>query len=123
MKLKAIALLVLALSVPAVCSAQSLKAGTWTGTVIPPGETESIPLTFDVVVNGDSLGIVIHVGEHGDFTAEKGRFADGTITFTFNPPEVVVTCTLARNEKGEFAGPCMGSDGSDASMTMVPPKE
>ena len=123
MKLKALALLLFSLSVPAVCSAQSLKAGTWTGTVIPPGETESIPLTFDVTVNGDSLGIVIHVGEHGDFVAEKGRHADGKITFTFLPPGVVVTCTLERNTEGAFAGPCVGDDGSDASMTMVPPKE
>ena len=123
MKLKLLGLLLFGLSVPALCSAQSLKSGTWTGTVVPPGETQSIPLTFDVTVKGDSLAIVIHVGDHGDFPTEKGRYADGTITFTFNPPDVVVTCTLARNAEGAFAGPCVGSDGSDASMTMVPPKE
>ena len=123
MKFKALALLGFILALPAVCSAQAVKSGTWTGTVTPPGETQPIPITFDVVVNGDSLGVVIHVGEHGDFTTEKGRYADDTITFTFNPPEVVVTCTLAKNEEGAFAGPCIGDDGSDASMTMIPPKE
>lgn len=123
MKLKALALLVFGLAVPAVCSAQSLKSGTWTGDVTPPGEVQALPITFDVTVNGDSLGIVIHVGEHGDFTTEKGRHADGTITFTFSPPEVTVSCTLTRNEAGAYTGPCIGSDGSEASMTMVPPKE
>ena len=123
MKLKALALLGFTLALPSICSAQAVKSGAWTGTVTPPGETQSIPITFDVVVKGDSLGVVIHVGEHGDFPTEKGRYADNTITFTFNPPGVVVTCTLARNEEGVFAGPCIGDDGSDASMTMTPPKE
>lgn len=123
MKLKVLALLALGLALPAVCSAQSLKSGTWTGDVTPPGEVQTLPVTFDVTVHGDSLGIVIHVGEHGDFTVEKGRHADGNITFTFFPPEVEVTCTLTRNAEGAFAGPCIGNDGSEAKMTMVPPKE
>jgi hypothetical protein len=80
-------------------------------------------LTFDVIVKGDSLGIVLHVGEHGDFTTDKGRHADGKISFTFYPPDVEVTCTLTRKDDGTFDGPCLGNDGSTASMTMVPPKE
>ncbi len=82
-----------------------------------------MPVTFDVTVRGDSLGIVIHVGEPGDFTVEKGRYADGKITFTFYPDNVVVSCTLAKNGEGVFTGPCIGDDKSEASMTMVPPKE
>ena len=123
MKLKAFALLLFGLAVPAVCSAQSLKSGAWTGTVTPPGEEQAIPLTFDVTVHGDSLGIVLHGGEHGDFTAEEGRHADGKITFIFLPDGIHVSCTLARNAEGVFAGPCVGNDGSQASMTMVPPKD
>ena len=121
MKLKTLALLVLGLAVPAVCSAQSLKSGSWTGTVSPP-DGETVAVTLDVTVKGDSLGIVIHAGEHGDFTAENGKHAEGTITFAFQPG-IRVTCTLPRNEEGVFAGNCLGEDGSVAQMTMVPPKE
>ena len=122
MKLKVLSLLLLGLAVPAVCSAQSLKSGTWTGTVTPPGEDEAMPVTFDVTVHGDSLGIVIHAGEHGDFTVENGKHADGKITFAFSPGPRV-TCTLSRTEAGTFTGPCIEEDGSLAKLTMVPPKE
>ena len=122
MKLKALALLVFGLAVPAVCSAQSVKAGSWTGTITPPGEDVAMPVTFDVAVNGDSLGIVLHAGEHGDFTMENGKHADGTISFIFNPG-IRVTCTLTRAEDGAYGGPCIGEDGSEAKMSMVPPKE
>ena len=82
-----------------------------------------MPVTFDVTVHSDSLSIVLHAGEHGDFTLENGRHADGKITFTFKPGGPVVTCTLAKNAEGAFSGPCIGDDASEASMTMVPPKE
>lgn len=121
MKLKVLALLLFGISVPAVCSAQSLKAGTWTGTVVPPGQDQPMPVTFDVTVRGDSLGIVLHAGDHGDFTGENVMHSDGKISFVFSPGPRV-TCTLAQTEEGAFAGPCMGDDGSEAKMTMVPPK-
>ena len=122
-KLKALTLLVLGLAVPGVCAAQSpLKSGLWTGSVTPVGGTEAIPLTFDVTVHSDSLGIVIHVGEMGDYTADNGRYADGKITFSFSPPDTRVTCTLERKAE-VFAGPCLSPDGDDAEMIMVPPKE
>jgi hypothetical protein len=119
-KLKVLALLLFGLSVPAVCSAQSLKAGLWTGTVTPPEGGETV-VTYDVTVHGDSLGIVIHAGEHGDFTVENGKHVDGTISFVFHPGPRV-TCTLSRTEDGSFAGPCLEDDGSQATVTMVPPK-
>jgi hypothetical protein len=120
-KLKVLALLVFGLALPAVCSAQSIKAGLWTGSVVPPEGDETV-VTFDVTVKGDSLGIVIHAGEHGDFTVEEARHADGKITFVF-VPGIRVTCTLDRKETGEFTGPCIGDDGAAGQMTMVPPKE
>ena len=120
MKARVLALLLVGLSVPAVCSAQSLKAGLWTGTVTPPDGGETA-VTYDVTVHGDSLGIVIHAGEHGDFTAENGKYADGKISFVFHPGPRVV-CTLSRTDDGSFAGPCIEEDGSEAKVTMVPPK-
>lgn len=121
MKWKMLAVLLVAFMAPAVCSAQAIKSGTWTGTVQPP-DGDVTDLTFDITVMGDSLGVVIHAGEHGDFTAREGRYADGKITFAFEPG-VTVRCTLARVEDGSFAGNCQGEDGSLAPMTLVPPKE
>ena len=122
MKWKASAFLLLCVLAPAICSAQSVKAGTWTGTVLPPDRGDMVSLTFDVTVNGDSLGIVIHAGEHGDFPAAGGYYAADKITFTFVPGGPTVACTLARNEQGTFAGSCLGDDGSEAKMTMTPPQ-
>ncbi len=119
MKPKTLALLLFGLLAPGVCAAQSLKPGTWTGTVIPP-EGEPALVTYDVTVNGDSLGIVIHAGEHGDFVTEGARFADGKLTFRFSPGPVV-SCTLTQGDKGIFAGRCTEEDGSAAQVTMVPP--
>jgi hypothetical protein len=126
MKSKVLALLLFGLLAPGVCAAQSLKSGTWTGTVSPPDGGEEA-VTFDVTVNGDSLDIVIHAGMHGDFTVQEGRYAEGKISFKFMPgPEV--SCTLTRNEEGVFAGSCFEDNGSEgkmteAKMTMVPPKD
>jgi hypothetical protein len=89
--------------------------------VTPPGEQDAMPVTFDVTVLGDSLGIVLHAGEPGDFTFENGKFADSTISFSFTPGPKV-TCTLKQTQDGSFTGPCIGDDGSEASMTMVRPR-
>lgn len=122
MKWKTLAVLLVAFMAPAaVCSAQTLKSGTWTGTVQPP-DGPVTDLTFDVTVMGDSLGVVIHAGEHGDFTAREGHYRDGKITFAFEPG-ITVRCSLSRGEDGNFAGECQGEDGTLAPMTMVPPKE
>ena len=121
MKWKTLAVLLLAVAAPALCSAQTIKAGTWTGSVTPPDGGLTV-VTYDVTVIGDSLGVVIHAGEHGDFTVRNGHYAEGKITFAFEPG-ITVRCTLARGEDGNFAGECLAEDGSVAQMTMVPPKE
>ena len=119
MRSKILALLLFGLLAPGVCAAQSLKPGTWTGSVTPP-EGEPAMVTYDVAVNGDSLSITIHAGEHGDFTTTEARFAEGKLVFKFSPgPQV--TCTLTPDEKGAFAGSCFEDDGSEARITMVPP--
>src|SRR6185436_2023793 len=120
MRSKTLALLFLGLIVPAICSAQAIKPGTWTGSVIPP-EGELTIVTYDVTMVGDTLGIVIHAGEHGDFTATEAKFDEKTIRFPFQPGPVV-RCSLPLHEEGEYAGNCMEASGSVAQMTMVPPK-
>jgi hypothetical protein len=119
---KTLALVLLGLVVPGLCSAQTaVKAGKWTGSAVPPDQDE-VALTFDVTVAGDSLGIIIHAGEHGDFTAIGGHLANKSIIFDFEPG-ITVHCTLNETAEGEFAGSCLGDDGSVATMKMVPPKE
>jgi len=120
---KIVTLLLLGLVVPGLCSAQSIKPGKWTGTAVNP-DGQPATLTFDVTETGDSLGIVIHAGLHGDFTATNGHIGDKTITFGFKPgPEV--QCTLTLEAEGSYAGDCVDAGGSGAKMgmRMVPPKE
>ena len=121
MKWKSLAVLLVAFAVPSLCPAQDLKAGTWTGSVQPPDGGLTV-VTYDVTVKGDSLGVVIHAGEHGDFTARDGHYTEGKIKFAFDPG-ISVRCTLARGEDGSFTGECLGEDGSVAQIIMVPPKE
>jgi hypothetical protein len=120
---RTVALLLLGLLIPALCSAQSIKPGKWTGSAVnPDGQPQQ--LTFDVNEAGDSLGIVIHAGLHGDFTVTNGHIGDKTITFSFKPgPEV--HCTLMLEAAGSYAGDCVEADSSGAKMgmRMVPPKE
>lgn len=132
MKTKLLVLLLAGLSFPNLCSAQAdaqvaeavaqaIKPGKWTGSsVSPDGNVQ--PLTYDVTVAGASIAIVIHAGEHGDFTASEVRYDDQTITFTFTP-RVEFHCALALNSEGAYAGECKGADGKAGQMTMIPPKE
>jgi len=122
MRSKILAMLFLGLIIPAVCSAQAIKPGKWTGSVAPP-EQDEVAVTYDVLVFGDSLGIVIHAGEHGDFPVTAGRYADKTISFTFVPGGPTVHCVLKENAESVYAGSCLGDDGSVATMKMVPPKD
>lgn len=118
---KPVVLLSLGLLVPGICSAQSLKAGKWTGSAVPPGQDE-VALTFDVTVSGESLGVVIHAGENGDFIATEGHYADKTISFNFVPGGPTVHCVLKEDTAGTYAGDCLGDDGSVATMKMLPPQ-
>jgi hypothetical protein len=119
MKWNVLVLLVAGFMAPGVCSAQGLKSGTWTGAVTPPGGAPTL-VTYDIATSGDSLSIVIHAGEHGDFSAGQERYADGKLTFTFEPGPVV-SCTLTTTADGGFSGSCFEPTGGEAKITMVPP--
>jgi hypothetical protein len=112
----------LPLLVLAPAHAQNLETGTWAGSVTAPGETLPMDVTYDVKMNGDTIGITVNAGEHGTFPFRDVRLSDQTLTFWFSPG-VRVECTLTRREDGAFAGPCRDSEGGNASMVMVPPKK
>ena len=107
------------LILPIAAAAQTLKPGTWTGTVQPPGEGV-VAVTFDVKVAGDTTSITMNAGEHGSFKLEEVKVAADKLTFKFTPGPVV-SCTLAKKEDGSYAGECLDGSGA-AQMTMVPPK-
>lgn len=102
--------------------AQTLEPGKWTGSVTPPGEQQAMPVTYDVTMNGDTLGITVNAGEHGTFPFRDVKLDDAALTFWFAPGPRV-ECTLTRREDGGFAGACTDPDGGAAHMVMVPPKK
>ena len=108
------------LVLPAIGGAQSLESGTWTGTAAPPdGE---VPITFEVKVSGDTIGITLNAGEHGSFKLEDVKLVDKKLSFWFVPGPRVV-CELNRRDDGAFAGNCTADDGVLVPMTMIPPKK
>ncbi|MGH7460331.1 MAG: hypothetical protein ACREMA_04795 [Longimicrobiales bacterium] len=102
--------------------AQKLEPGKWTGSVTSPGEQTAMPVTFDVTLKGDTIGITVSAGEHGSFTFSEVKLADNTLTFWFSPGPRV-DCKLARREDGAFAGACTDTQGGVATMVMVPPRK
>jgi len=115
-----LAALPLLIGLPA--QAQKLEPGKWTGTVTPPGEQTAMPVTFDVTLKGDTIGITVSAGEHGSFTFSDVKLADKALTFWFSPGPRV-DCSLTRGDDGVFSGPCKDTQGGVASMVMVPPKK
>ena len=101
---------------------QKLEPGKWTGTVTAPGEQQPLPVTYDVTVQGDTVGISVDAGEHGSYSFSEVKLNDGTLTFWFTPGPRV-DCTLTGREDGAFAGTCRDPEGGVASMVMVPPEK
>lgn len=99
---------------------QSLKPGTWTGTIAPPG-SEPFDVTYDVVFEGDSLTITVHAPP-GDRPFHDIEVSENELTFWFEPGPPV-NCVLAKQEDGSYAGDCLDDGGSAGHLTMVPPKE
>ncbi|MGE0353240.1 MAG: hypothetical protein AB7I33_09935 [Gemmatimonadales bacterium] len=100
--------------------AQSLKLGTWTGTVIPP-DGDPVAVTFDVAMTGDTLKVTMHVPEAPSFEFSKIRFEEGKLLFSWMPgPEV--RCTLVPADDGSYSGDCIDDTGESGTMSMVPPE-
>jgi hypothetical protein len=114
----AVCALTVTLAAPA--AAQTLTPGTWTGTIAPPG-SEPVDVTYDVVLEGDSLTIAINAPP-GARPFHDIQVSDGELKFWFEPG-TAVDCVLARQDDGSYAGDCVAEDGSAGQLTMVPPKE
>lgn len=115
-----LAVLVLA-AAPASIHAQKLETGRWTGTIAPP-DADVVSVTFDVSMSGDTTRIVAN-GEMGSFTFVGVKVLADRITFTFDPGDTHVSCTLMLIEQGSYKGDCLDSAGGTGVITMHPPKK
>lgn len=101
-------------------SAQEMKEGTWTGSIMTPDGP--FDLEFDVTGSGEDLAITMTVIEAGESMPFDSVELNGDmLTLGFVLPAVTVTCELAANDEGGYEGECLGSDGQGGHMTMVPP--
>ncbi len=109
-----------ALAAPATLPAQTLLAGTWTGTMSPPSDSP-VAVTYEVAGSGDSLAVtmVLPNGMRAPFS--EVRMADGKLLFQWAAGPTIVKCELAKQESGGFRGPCTDSEGMTGQMEMVPP--
>jgi hypothetical protein len=111
----------LLIGLPAASSAQTIKAGTWTGTVQPPG-TEVYPVTYVVAVAKDSVAITIRQEQMGTFQARDIRVLADRITFAWSPGNDNVKCVLMKKDDNSYAGDCTDADGGTGHLVMIPPK-
>jgi hypothetical protein len=111
----------IALAAAAPSSAQELTAGTWTGTMSPPGG-EPIPVEFQVSGAGAALTVVMTAAMVQDGIPFNDIRVEGPALTFWWEPGVRVDCTLTRDAAGGYAGSCSdGSGSASGGMTMVPP--
>ncbi len=107
---------------PAALAAQKLEAGTWTGTVSPPGEPAAA-VTYDVKVAGDTIGITLNAGEHGSFPFTEVKLVEGKLQFSWGPGGMLLKCELKLREDRSWVGPCTDPGGMSGELVMIPPKK
>ncbi|MGH7468632.1 MAG: hypothetical protein ACRENP_11785 [Longimicrobiales bacterium] len=105
-------------ALPQTVAAQKLEAGTWTGTIAPPGNTPS-PATFEVRVRGDTTSITIKT-QFGDLPFTDIKVLADRLTFTFTPG-TPVNCVLMLRPDKSYAGNCTDGDGENGQLVMIPP--
>lgn len=103
-------------------NAQTLEAGTWTGTMTPPGNP-TVDVTFAVSYENGNLAIVLSVPQ-ANMTApfHDVELEDDALSFWWEPG-VRVDCKLTRQDDGSFAGDCSDGGGGTGQLTMVPPPD
>lgn len=102
--------------------AQTLAAGTWTGSVTDPGGDEA-PVTYEITQAGDTLHInmTVQVPDGPSFAFTNVRFDQGKLLFTWSA-NIDINCSLDPADGGTYAGTCTDSEGNSGQMKMIPPK-
>jgi len=100
--------------------AQSIKVGTWTGTMTPPnGETSDVK--YEVEIIGDSLSITLISAAMGNFPLQDIQLEKGKLVFSWNPG-LQIDCSLNLQNDGRYEGQCIDANEGKGKLTMVPPK-
>jgi hypothetical protein len=99
-------------------AATRLPAGTWTGTVTPPGG-QVFNVQYEVASTADSAAIVI-LGNGNRYPASSVRFESGSLRFSWQPGPTL-ECVLAPQPDGGFAGEC--GTPNPGRLVMIPPKK
>jgi hypothetical protein len=103
--------------------AQTLAAGTWTGSIVDPGGDEA-PVTYEVSVSGDTLHISMTVAVPDGppaFAFSNVHFDQGKLLFTWSA-NIDINCSLDPADGGGYAGTCTDSEGKSGQIKMIPPK-
>lgn len=103
-------------------TAQDLKAGTWTGYIVPPDGMQQ-DVTYEVTVEDDSLMIVMSHVEMGLIPFLKlTEDDDGGLVFEWNVG-VQIFCSLTPKEDGSYVGSCADAGGVPGEVAMIPPED
>lgn len=104
-------------------SGQSLRPGTWTGTLAPP-DGPPAAVTFQVSGTGDSLSITMTVPEMGIAPFSQLRVVSGKLSFQWQAGDKLVKCELTKQENGSYKGSCVDDDNKAGTMMeMIPPSK
>lgn len=103
---------------PASAAAQEIEAGTWTGTITPPGGS-TLDTTFEVAVDGDAVSMII-ASPIGPLPANGLEVLADRLTFSFEPG-TPVDCVLMLQDDGSYTGECLDSGGDAGILVMNPP--
>ena len=118
-------LVLTAVHLPTPANAQSMVAGTWSGSVTSP-YGHSRPVNYRVAGTGDSLTITLtdSSGVNPVGFGELHLLGD-TLRFTFagGAQGSPVVCALVRQTGGVYEGSCKDSQRRQGRMRMVPPRK
>jgi opacity protein-like surface antigen len=110
-----------AVALAAPLHAQTMVPGAWTGTLSGGPNGESVPLTFDVKVEHDTLKIALVTPDGRSFPFANVRFEEKNLRFDIGPNNEG-HCLLNPTPMGGYKGDCTADDGTGAALEMVPPK-
>lgn len=116
MKASSFGILGLALVFAAPAGAQTLAAGTWTGTLnLSNGPT--IQVQFIVEGEGDAMEVVMKAVDGPPRPVTDLELSDDGMSFTWG----AFNCTLERKGDSEFEGECSGA--AEAQIALAAPTE
>jgi hypothetical protein len=103
-------------------SGQSLRPGTWTGTLAPP-DGPPAAVTFQVAGIGDSISITMTVPDMGVAPFSQLRVVSGKLSFQWQAGDKLVKCELTKQENGSYKGSCVDDDNKAGTIEMIPPSK